>query len=82
MTPNPLRKLREGTGLNQSAFWGAIGVTQSGGSRYEMGRTVPLQVLALVGLRYIRQDRSRTNQLMDDARDLNNSLKRWSKRNA
>jgi DNA-binding transcriptional regulator YiaG len=38
--PN-VRALRERTGLNQQDFWTPFGVTQSGGSRYETGRTMP-----------------------------------------
>ena len=34
---NP-REIRHRLGLNQQEFWGRIGVTQSGGSRYESGR--------------------------------------------
>ena len=30
--------IRVKAGLNQSQFWSRIGVTQSGGSRYESGR--------------------------------------------
>lgn len=43
-------------GLNQADFWRPIGVTQTGGSRYESssetGRTIPKQVLALLRIRY------------------------------
>jgi transcriptional regulator with XRE-family HTH domain len=39
-------------GLNQSQFWGAVKVTQSGGSRYESGRQAPAQVDELVRLRH------------------------------
>ena len=36
---------RQATGLNQSAFWAPLGVTQSGGSRYEStGRAIPTPV--------------------------------------
>ena len=33
--------IRKATGLNQSQFWSRIGVTQSGGSRYEGDRGMP-----------------------------------------
>lgn len=36
--------LRKQLGLNLSKFWRRLGVTQSGGSRYEAGRDIPLQV--------------------------------------
>ena len=45
-----LIQLRKKLDLNQSEFWQAINVTQSGGSRYESGRKVPDQVLILVEL--------------------------------
>ena len=48
--PNP-REIRRKLGLNQQEFWSRIGVTQSGGSRYESGRKIPRPVLALVVLR-------------------------------
>ena len=48
-TPD-LRKLRRGLGMNQHAFWSAVGVTQSGGSRYETGRAMSRPVRELVRL--------------------------------
>lgn len=45
--PNP-RNLRQKLGLNQQEFWGMIGVTQSGGSRYESGRAMPKPVQKLL----------------------------------
>lgn len=47
------RELREKLGLNQSQFWGCLGVSQSGGCRYESGRTVPRPVRKLVWLVYV-----------------------------
>jgi hypothetical protein len=35
------------TGLNQTKFWAIIGVTQSGGSRFEGGRQMPRSTRAL-----------------------------------
>jgi len=46
---NP-RDLREALGLRQEDFWQAIGVTQSGGSRYEAGREMPAPVTTLMRL--------------------------------
>ena len=43
------RRLR----LNQQEFWSRIGVTQSGGSRYESGRTMPKPVRELLRLVHI-----------------------------
>ena len=46
-----LRKLRQERGLTQAQFWQRIGVTQSGGSRYETeNRDVPDTVLHLVNI--------------------------------
>lgn len=47
-----IRELRNQLGLKQSTFWKRILVTQSGGSRYETGRTIPKQVLLLIHLAY------------------------------
>src|SRR5258706_13121457 len=46
---NP-REIRRRLGLNQEEFWTRIGVTQSGGSRYESGRTMPKPVRQLLRL--------------------------------
>ena len=46
------RVMRRKLGLNQSQFWAAVKVTQSGGSRYESGRQAPAQVDELVRLRH------------------------------
>lgn len=42
---------RKKSGLNQSDFWSKYGVTQSGGSRYESGRTIPRSTRLLIWLR-------------------------------
>ena len=49
------RKLRESLGLNQTEFWARVEVTQSGGSRYESGRTMPGPVRKLLGLVYLKE---------------------------
>src|SRR3954463_15683807 len=49
---NP-REIRHRLGLNQQEFWSQIGVTQSGGSRYESGRTMPKPVRELLRLVHI-----------------------------
>lgn len=46
------REMRKKMGLNQQEFWSLVGVTQSGGSRYESGRSVPVQVVEQVRLRH------------------------------
>lgn len=57
MKPTPKtckpRHLRQRLGLNQQEFWSAVGVTQSGGSRYESGRNMPKPVCELLRLVYI-----------------------------
>ena len=47
------RPLRQRLGLNQQQFWSAVGVTQSGGSRYESGRSMPRPVTELVRLVHV-----------------------------
>ena len=51
--PNP-RDIRKRLSMNQSDFWARLGVTQSGGSRYESGRALPKPVRELVRLVYLR----------------------------
>lgn len=51
---NP-RQIRERLGLNQQEFWGKIGVTQSGGSRYESGRRMPKPVRELLRVVHVDQ---------------------------
>lgn len=49
------REIRHNLGLNQSEFWRRVGVTQSGGSRYESGRNMPKAVRELVRLVHVEQ---------------------------
>ena len=51
---NP-KEIRRRLGMNQQEFWTRIGVTQSGGSRYESGRSIPRPVQALLRLVHIEQ---------------------------
>jgi transcriptional regulator with XRE-family HTH domain len=51
---NP-RQIRQRLGLNQQEFWGKIGVTQSGGSRYESGRQMPKPVRELLRVVHVDQ---------------------------
>lgn len=51
-TPEIIKDYRRKHQLNQSAFWSRVGVTQSGGSRYESGRNIPLPVQVLLQLTY------------------------------
>ena len=48
-----IRDIRKKLGLNQMDFWSRIGVTQSGGSRYESGRNMPKPVRELLRLVHI-----------------------------
>ena len=49
---NP-RQVRSRLHLNQQEFWARIGVTQSGGSRYESGRRMPKPVRELLRIVHI-----------------------------
>ena len=49
---NP-RQIRNKLSMNQQEFWAQIGVTQSGGSRYESGRKMPKPVRELLRLVHI-----------------------------
>ena len=53
ITGEQAKKYRKKLGLNQAAFWGPLGVTQSGSSRYESGRDIPVPVQKLYWLIYI-----------------------------
>ena len=52
-------EVRRMLGLTQSAFWGRLGVTQSGGSRYETGREAPSTVMAMLRLIYDPEEEAR-----------------------
>lgn len=49
------REIRRKLGMNQQQFWSRLGVTQSGGSRYESGRNMPRPVQQLLRLVHIEQ---------------------------
>lgn len=49
------RTIRRKLGLNQQQFWSKLGVTQSGGSRYESGRNMPQPVQQLLRLVHVEQ---------------------------
>jgi predicted transcriptional regulator len=46
------KEMRSKSGQNQSDFWKPLGVTQSGGSRYESGRGIPRPVQFLLMLKH------------------------------
>jgi len=50
-----VREIRRSLGLNQQQFWSRLGVTQSGGSRYESGRNIPRPVQHLLRLVHVEQ---------------------------
>nr|WP_314901660.1 helix-turn-helix transcriptional regulator [uncultured Deefgea sp.] len=50
ITPKAIRKQ---LGMNQHEFWSKIGVTQSGGSRYESRRNMPKPVRELLRVVHI-----------------------------
>lgn len=45
-----VKALRKARRLNQSRFWGALGVNQSAACRYEQGREIPEPVQLLLNL--------------------------------
>ena len=49
----PPKTLRLELGLTQAAFWSPVGVSQSGGSRYESGRKLPASISALLHLVHV-----------------------------
>jgi len=50
-----LSEIRRKLCLSQYDFWNKVGVTQSGGSRYENGRNMPKPVRELVRLVHIQK---------------------------
>ena len=84
------RDIRRKLGLNQQQFWSKLGVTQSGGSRYESGRNMPRpvqQLLRLVHIEHIdiakvrREDFEVVEFLKSSNPDLFKSLKKQAKTN-
>jgi DNA-binding XRE family transcriptional regulator len=53
MLKTPPKELRLQLGLTQSDFWSPVGISQSGGSRYEAGRKLPAATSALLHLVHI-----------------------------
>jgi len=51
-SPAEIKALRKSLKLCQEEFWSRIGVTQSGGSRYENGRSIPPSTLMLLQIVY------------------------------
>lgn len=85
------REIRRKLGLNQQQFWSKIGVTQSGGSRYESGRNMPKPVRELLRLVHVEQiDLQRIKRddmeiiayLKSEDSDLYKNLKKTAKESA
>ena len=53
LTGAAAKRLREQAGLSQKAFWEPVGITQSGGCRYENGHPIPKPTRILVFARYV-----------------------------
>jgi hypothetical protein len=62
---NP-RELRQSLGITQFNFWNSIGVTQSGGSRYENGRPMPKPVAILVQLYWVEKYNKKIHQILQE----------------
>ena len=82
------REIRRKLGLNQQQFWSKIGVTQSGGSRYESGRNMPSPVRELLRLVHVeqidiqrvkREDMDVIEYLKSEESDLFKTLKKSAK---
>ncbi|MCT6881557.1 MULTISPECIES: DNA-binding transcriptional regulator [Snodgrassella] len=68
---NNVREIRKKLGLNQIEFWSQVGVTQSGGSRYEAGRNIPKPVRELVRLVHVEQlELSKLNRINMEVAEL------------
>ncbi len=52
--------LRKKIGLNQKDFWSAVGITQSGGSRYEKAGVATPQIDVLLDLQYGKDGKTQT----------------------
>lgn len=85
------REMRRKLGLNQQQFWPRIGVTQSGGSRYESGRNMPKPVQELLRLvhgegidihRIKREDQEVVEYLKSSEPDLYKTLKKSARAKA
>lgn len=61
---NMIRAKRLLTGQNQQKFWTTLGVTQSGGSRYESGRDMPEPTKMLMDLVYEKSHKKAVERLI------------------
>lgn len=69
-----VRDLRKKLYLNQADFWSHFQTTQSGGSRYESGREIPLPVQVLLNIAFGSETKS--SAIIDDLRKLGRPKKR------
>lgn len=79
--PLNVLQLRRQLGMSQKEFWHRLGVTQSGGSRYEKGRPIPLPVVKLCRLIYLdgkgNVARSSDDAVIQDYLARNPDLRTW-----
>ena len=61
---------RQKLGINQTKFWSRVGVTQSGGSRYESGRKIPKPIQQLLIITYGTSKQAQA--VIDQLREGNN----------
>ncbi len=64
--PAQIKLFRQKSAMNQTEFWSRIGVTQSGGSRYESGRNIPVPVQRLLLIAYGTEKQAQ--KVIDDLR--------------
>ncbi len=84
VTPADLRRYRELSNLSQTAFWGAIGVSQSSGHNYENGAAMPPPVERLVRVHYFagiptnasHDELRRIGQMIGSAKSMRRDMKR------
>lgn len=69
-----VRELRRSLKINQSEFWAPFQTTQSGGSRYEFGRSIPDPVQVLLNLAFATD--AKAAALFEELRTLGRARKR------
>lgn len=62
-----VKELRLKLGMTQQAFWNHLGITQSGGCRYESGRRVPNPTRMLIELVYFQHGERYLKRLRSEA---------------
>lgn len=55
ITGSVARALREKSGKSQKEFWQSVGITQSGGCRYEGGAVIPKPIRQLLFIFYVAE---------------------------